>query len=95
MNIRPMLLAATFLAAPFAAHAATIDGPYIGVLAGANFAQNPQVNRTSINGTAINLGNTGAFLNGPTERLATGFRTGAYARNSRATSSRTTSGAPR
>ena len=79
MNIRPMLLAATILAAPLAARAATIDGPYIGVLAGANFAQNPETNRTSLQGTAVRLGNTGASLNNPTERLVTGFRTGAYA----------------
>ena len=72
MNIRPMLLAATFLAAPVVAKAATIDGVYIGALAGANFLQDESVNRIHIGNSAINLGNTH-------ERFDTGFRTGAYA----------------
>ncbi len=75
MKLRPMLLAATVLAAPFAAlaaaHAETITGLYVGGLAGANFEQDSEVNRVRLGNTAINLGNT-------RERYDTGFRTGAY-----------------
>ena len=76
MTFRPLLLAATILApaalvAPVSASADTINGLYIGGLAGANFEQDINVNRIRVGNTAVNLGNT-------VERLDTGYRTGAY-----------------
>ena len=71
MNIRHLLLAATFLAAPFAARAETISGVYVGLGAGANFENSSRVDSVRVGGTSIGLGKL-------REKFDTGFRTSAF-----------------
>ena len=71
MSIRTALLAATIVAAPAAAFADTVTGPYIGAGAGVNFLNSTQLDSINVNGTPIGLGKL-------RERFDTGFRTSLY-----------------